>query len=105
LDVRSNAETLAIVGLVISFATFIVAAFIFAMCHEAIGEIRALRRLLKHDLRMHQDWLFEQLYSMAPGKVLKPDEEPEESADMPAYVYSPTEDAMAEFTGDRDDWR
>lgn len=57
--------------------------------------------------RASQDqWLFEQLYSMAPGKVLKPDEPIEESEEnVPATVIHTSRDPMNEFKGKKDDWR
>lgn len=73
--------------------------------HEMIGEIRALRRLLKKDMQEHQDWLFNQLYNMAPGKVLKPNEAEPESEDVPAVVIHTNRDPYNEFKGKRDDWR
>lgn len=54
--------------------------------------------------QLHQDWLFNQLYTMAPGKVLKPDEIEEEVENMPAVVINPNKDPMNEFNGKMNDW-
>lgn len=82
----------------------LVSALTFVMCHEMIGEIRALRKVLKRDLSQHQEWLFDQLYSMAPGKVLKPDEIEPEEVSKPAVVIHPSRDPMNEFNGKKNDW-
>lgn len=75
-----------------------------AMIYEGIKETRALRKLLKRDLEKHQEWLFNQLYAMAPGKVLMPEEiEPEEKS-LPAVVTHPSRDPMNEFNGKKSDW-
>lgn len=79
--------------------------FLVFMTYESIKEIRALRKLLKRDLQDHQEWLFHQLYSMAPGKVLKPDEKEEKLESRPAKVIHMNRDPMGEFTGKLDDWR
>jgi len=71
---------------------------------ETIKEIRALRKLLKCDLDAHQTWLFNQLYSLWPGRILKPDElEPEVKSEK-AIVINRARDPMNEFNGQRDDW-
>jgi uncharacterized UBP type Zn finger protein len=75
-----------------------------AMIYESIKETRALRKLLKRDLETHQNWLFEQLYAIAPGKVLMPEELAPELKSQPAIITSPKIDPMSEFTGDKDDW-
>lgn len=77
---------------------------VFFQCHEIIGEIRAMRKLLKKDMQNHQDWLFNQLYTIAPGKVLRPDEiEPKEESKK-AVVINRNRDPMREFDGGLDDW-
>jgi hypothetical protein len=83
-----------------SFCTFIVAATVLAQLDKAVNDIADVKR----EIRAHQDWLFEQLYSMAPGKVLKPDEVATEATAKVAYVYSPTKDPMSEFNGMKDDF-
>lgn len=89
---------------VLATGMMIYAAFIFLRQHiDARAEMTDNRRL--QEWKAHQEWLFNQLYNMAPGKVLKPDEIMEETETKPATVFSPTEDPMAEFTGERDDWR
>lgn len=55
-------------------------------------------------LQAHQDWLFNQLYTMAPGKVLKPDEIEPTEENKPATVYNPSKDPMNEFQGKKNDW-
>jgi hypothetical protein len=83
----------------------IIQIVVLALLHEATGEIRALRKLMKHDLKKHQEWLFKQLYTMAPGKVLRPDEEaPYTKESEKAVVINPNRDPMSEFNGLRDDF-
>lgn len=82
----------------------IIAIVIFLQCHEMIKEIRALRKLLKKDMQSHQDWLFHQLYTMAPGKVLRPDEVETKEEGKKAVVINRNRDPMNEFTGKKDDW-
>lgn len=71
-------------------------AFLAEIDAQADRQIAALEK--------HQKWLFEQLYSVSPGKVLAPDELEPEEVSAPATVYSPTEDPMSEFNGMRDDF-
>lgn len=52
----------------------------------------------------HQNWLFNQLYSMAPGKVLLPDEFAPDEEEKPAIVINTNRDPMNEFNGKKDDW-
>lgn len=92
-------------GIIINVALVIFVIVIAFQAHEIIREIRSLRKLLKKDLQHHQDWLFEQLYSMSPGKVLKPDEIAEEVENKPAIVINKNRDPMNEFNGSKDDWR
>jgi hypothetical protein len=54
--------------------------------------------------KKHQEWLFEQLYSIAPGKVLKPDEVEPVDQSKPATVTHPSRDPMNEFNGTMEDW-
>lgn len=77
---------------------------IVALSHEMIKEIRTLRKLLKHDIQSQSEWLFNQLYSIAPGKVLRPDEVEEDSASKPAKVINPNKDPMNEFSGKKTDY-
>lgn len=58
-----------------------------------------------NDMEKHQEWLFNQLYAIKPGAVLRPEETEEKIESKPAFVYSPTEDPMSEFTGLKEDWR
>lgn len=62
------------------------------------------RIAIKKDIRRHQEWLFDQLYSMAPEKVLSPDEEKPEEVSRPAVVVHTSRDPMNEFNGKKDDW-
>lgn len=78
--------------------------FILDLFKTILGEIRASRKLQREDLQMHQEWLFNQLYALGPGKVLRPDEFEPKAEAAPAKVYSPVEDPMSEFTGLKDDW-
>jgi hypothetical protein len=90
--------------LLLAFLILIAVVSLMVVSVEHINELRALRKLLKHDLKTHQDWLFHQLYAMAPGKVLKPDELEPEVKPSPAKVYNPNKDPMREFTGKQNDW-
>lgn len=56
------------------------------------------------DLEKHQEWLFDQLYSLAPGKVSKPDELQPTETSRPAVVIHTSRDPMNEFNGKKDDW-
>lgn len=57
----------------------------------------------KKEMKELQDWLFNQLYSIAPGKVLRPEEK---ESEMPrkAVVIHHSRDPMNEFNGKKDDW-
>lgn len=68
-------------------------------------EMDKVKKQTRADLQKHQEWLFEQLYSMSPGKVLKPDEIAEEVENKPAIVINKNRDPMNEFNGSKDDWR
>lgn len=67
-----------------------------------LGEIKEARDELQNDLQKHQDWLFEQLCRIAPGKVLLPEQE--ESAEVGAVVVNPKDNPMNEFNGKKTDW-
>lgn len=54
--------------------------------------------------KAQNDWLFNQLYSMAPGKVLRPDEVEEKAVSKPAKIIHTSRDPMNEFSGKLDDW-
>lgn len=90
--------------LFLGIVQLIALAVIVLQSHEIIGETRALRRLLRNDLQQHQEWLFNQLYTMAPGKVLKPGEIESTDKSMPAKVINPNKDPYAEFKGKKNDW-
>lgn len=68
------------------------------------GAVERIRKGAREDMEAHEAWLFKQLYSMAPGKVLEPDAREEVAQARPATVYSPEKDPMSEFTGGKDDW-
>lgn len=53
---------------------------------------------------MQTEWLFNQLYNIAPGKVLKPDEEVTESKPVHVKVIHKSRDPMREFDGGIDDF-
>lgn len=96
-----------IVNLVASIGlmVFIGAIALIMVISSKIIDIRELvRKDTKKYLEKHQEWLFEQLYSMAPGKVLKPDEGEPKEASKPAVVYNPSKDPMREFNGTMNDW-
>lgn len=72
--------------------------------HELKKEIRTLRKLGMRDMKAHQDWLFIQLYSMSPGKVLMPNEIEPENTGAPALIINRARDPMNEFNGQKNDW-
>jgi hypothetical protein len=69
-----------------------------------IRSIEDARDEIKKALVSNQEWLFHQLYALAPGKVMKPDEVAPEEKSKPAMIYNPNKDPMREFTGKMDDW-
>lgn len=72
--------------------------------HKGIKESQKARKEYIENLAKLQDWLFNQLYTIAPGKVLRPDEiEPKEESKK-AVVINRNRDPMNEFTGKKDDW-
>lgn len=73
----------------------------FHVIHEEITEKAQQAR---DDLQRHQEWLFNQLYSLGPGKVLRPDELEEKVVNLPGKVINPNKDPYAEFKGKKDDW-
>jgi hypothetical protein len=81
--------------------------FISGATKLILEEIQAFKRSYREDMREHEMWLFNQLYSMAPGKVLKPDEVDESTDKMKsraAKVYNPNKDPMNEFNGKKTDY-
>jgi hypothetical protein len=81
------------------FSTIGIAAFALI-----IQSIEDARDDVKEALARNQEWLFHQLYALAPGKVMKPDEVAPEEKSKPAKIYNPNKDPMREFTGKMDDW-
>lgn len=67
-------------------------------------KVRKSETRLVKTLQMHQNWLFNQLYTMAPGKVLRPDEEEDKEESAPAKVIHTSRDPMNEFNGKKSDW-
>jgi hypothetical protein len=61
-------------------------------------------KILRTEMNVQSNWLFNQLYAMAPGKVLRPDETEEEQAYEPATVYNPNKDPMKLVKGELSDW-
>lgn len=69
------------------------------------AEVNALKKHMGQEIDIQNQWLFKQLYAMAPGKVLAPDEVEEKGEVVAkAEVYSPTKDPMSEFNGKKNDW-
>ncbi|MGE3608017.1 MAG: hypothetical protein AB7I27_00415 [Bacteriovoracaceae bacterium] len=79
------------------FASFITTSFVLYEFHQ-------LKKWIKKQRYQHENWLFNQLYSMSPGKVLKPDETEEKVTNQPAKVVNPNKDPMNEFNGTKSDW-
>lgn len=90
---------ISILGLGCCLLVSVITAFIFVL-----KEIHDSRNQMRRDLQNHQYWLFNQLYSMSPGKVLKPDELIEETDSGPAEVIHTSRDPMNEFNGRKNDW-
>ena len=72
---------------------------------EMLDELQFTRDMYRDIFQTHQEWLFNQLYSMAPGKVLMPDEIESVTESKPATIIHTSRDPMNEFTGKLDDWR
>lgn len=91
---------------VVVFFLHTVAGVVIVSLFEAAinGAVAKIRGEARKDQEAHEKWLFNQLYSMAPGKVLEPEAREEVVEERPATVYSPDADPMSEFTGIRDDW-
>lgn len=79
------------------FASFITTSFL-------LYEFNQLKKWIKNQRYQHENWLFNQLYSMSPGKVLKPDETEQKVVNQPAKVINPNKDPMNEFNGTKSDW-
>ena len=74
-------------------------AYLFMMI-----QISEAKEQAREDLQKHQEWLFNQLYSLAPGKVVKPEDLAPEEESRPAEVYNPNKDPMREFKGKMNDF-
>ena len=91
-------------NLIIGSIVILICLVNIAMTYEAILKIRQFNRVMNANFKTQQEWLFKQLYTMAPGKVLRPDEVEEDSHSEPAKVYNPSKDPMGEFQGKKNDW-
>ena len=91
-------------NLIIASVIILVCLVNIAMTYEAILKIRQFNRVMNANFEIHQEWLFNQLYTMAPGKILRPDEVEEDSHSESAKVYNPNTDPMSEFRGLKNDW-
>ena len=96
-------DNFVLVMIALVFVMFLLALVLLGL-YQNLLELRESYKLTTKNLQYHQDWLFNQLYSMSPGKVLKPDEIEEKVESMPATVYNPNKDPMSEFTGKKNDW-
>lgn len=90
-------QLLAVIGL---FALILGISLAWFIDHKIV----LVKRQARNDLSKHQKWLFDQLYSLAPGKVLEPDEIEEKVLHFPAKIIHPSRDPMNEFNGKKDDW-
>jgi hypothetical protein len=90
-----------IIGLVLF--NILVSLFVVLLAGNIGYDLLAFKKYHTRSLVEHQQWLFNQLYSMAPGKVLKPDEI-EEVKSQPAKVINPNKDPMNEFNGKKTDY-
>ena len=77
---------------------------LMAMIYDLMVKVNEQSRKLSTSFKSHEDWLFNQLYTMAPGKVLRPDEVEEMLVKQPAKVYNPSKDPMREFKDGLNDW-
>ena len=75
--------------------------FVLVLAHQTYTITKEIKAL-KGDMQKHQDWLFEQLCRIAPGKVLLPEQE--ESEEVGAVVVNPKDNPMNEFNGQKTDW-
>lgn len=98
--------------LIITLVWFTLSVMSAAMIYYHLITIREARQARDEhikNLRELQAWLFDQLYNMAPGKVLKPNETEGDliifRESKPAVVIHTSRDPMNEFKGKRDDWR
>jgi hypothetical protein len=99
-------ERLEVIVIACTIATWaLIALSTLFVRSEMLNEMQITRDLAKDLLKSHQDWLFNQLYSMSPGKVLKPDEVEPVSKGKPATVIHTSRDPYNEFNGKMDDWR
>jgi len=65
-------------------------------------EIRKNEKKRIHDANIYEQWLFGSLYSI-DNKILLPSDKEPVIINKNATVFSPTEDGMAEFNGDKCD--
>lgn len=89
---------------IIVCSVILIVVFGIALFAVLMNEIISLKDFINVQNRKHQKWLFDQLYAIAPGKVLLPDEKEAEAENKPATVYIPENDPYAEFKGIKDDW-
>lgn len=75
--------------------------FVLVLTHQTYTITKEIKAL-KSDMQKHQDWLFEQLCRIAPGKVLLPEQE--EGEEVGAVVINPKDNPMNEFNGQKTDW-
>jgi hypothetical protein len=101
---ENDANNIGAVIVVMGFFVALIVLVAGGALTEHLKEIQEEQEAQRKAMKAHQDWLFNQLYALGPGKVLAPDEVEEVAQQKPAKVYSPTEDPMSEFTGLKDDW-
>ncbi len=89
---------------VVAIAIGLLFAIVLSAIFRLNDMIDELGEAMEKSIALQSEWLFNQLYSIAPGKVLKPDEIEPESSDVVASVYKPSKDGMSEFTGHKEDW-
>ena len=77
---------------------------LMAMIYDLMVKVNSLNNQMTSNFKNLKEWLFNQLYTMAPGKVLRPDEVEEMPVKQPAKIYNPANDPMREFKDGLNDW-
>lgn len=93
-------------GLLTMNSLAVVSAIVWVLAYGYIKITKKLDEIEDRAIKRHallEDWLFQSLYSLN-NKVLLPTEADRPLDTKPAKIYSPTDDVMSEFTGDRMDW-
>lgn len=98
---KSDWINLVVIHLNIWIATYSIFLGLKSVIEKEARNTRIIARAMQE---AHQDWLFNQLYTMAPGKVLKPDEIEPKTVSKKATIINRGQDPYNEFNGRKDDW-